>query len=159
MVEHVNGTGLTLTPAQEFRLLREVGQIRTLESSGRVVRWRPVNLTRMLQKGDIPDRLTTYIAALVWSGKPDDTRTDAQKAIDDMEYLDLIAAASLLHPRVTETPQGDDDIHPDDLLYEEKLEIERLARSPIEAVRPFRREQGRDVAAAPEGDALSQAAE
>lgn len=154
-----NGTGPQLTPAQEFRLLREVGAVKELESSGRVVRWRPVNLTRMLQKGEIPDHLTTYIAARVWSGKPDDTRSDKDKAIEWMEYLDLVAAASLLHPRISETPTGADEIHPDDLLEEEKLEIEQMATNPAQAVRPFRGEQSRIVAALPEGDEVRQATE
>lgn len=154
-----NGAGLTLTPAQEFRLLREVGALVTLVATGRVVRWRPVNLTRLLQKGEIPDHLTTFIAARVWSGKSDDSRTDAQKAIEWLNYLDLVVAASLLHPRIFDNPKGPDEIHPDDLLEEEKLEIEQLATNPVQAVRPFRGEQVADVAVAPEGDALSQAAE
>lgn len=161
--EHANGAGNPLgpqlTPAREFRLLREMGQIVTLESTGRVVKWRPVNLVRMLERGEVPDKLTAYVAAMLWQGTADDTRTDAQKAIDWQNYLELVASASLLHPVVCENPVKENEIHADDLTPEELAEIEQLAVSPTEAVRRFRGEQARDVAVAPEGDALPQAAE
>ncbi len=135
----------TLTPAAEFRRMRAEGVTITLQSSGRTVRLRSVQLMRMLKAGKIPDPLTAYVASMVYGGDEDDTRSVAEKAIEWQDYLDLVASAALLHPRVVEHPQGEDEIAIDDLEHAELIEIHGWARNPLDAVRPFREQPAADV--------------
>lgn len=147
-----------LTPVEEWQRLRVHGMVKVLEATGRVVRWRPVNLTRMLKDGKVPDHLTGYVARRLWLGTPDEERSDQEKLVDWMEYHELVAKASLLYPVVTDDPQGPDEIHPDDLLDDELVEIERMARNPADEVRRFRGEQAGDVGAVSEGGQVVEAA-
>lgn len=143
-----NGTGLKLTPPSEFRKLREAGYVVELESTGRVVKLRPVNPTRLLRSGDIPDHLSGAVAKLVWGGAEEDERSEAQKAQDWLAYLETIAQAALLYPRIGTEPLGEDEIAIEDLTQGELIDIERHALKPLEAVRSFRDEQKRAVDAA-----------
>lgn len=143
---HQNGNVPSLTSGADFRRLRKEGFVRTLECSGRVVRLRPVNLFRMLQAGKIPDPLTSYVASRIWAADAEEeTRSGVEQAIEWQEYLDLVAVASLMHPLIVDNPQADSEISIEDLLYDELMEIYRIARNPLEKVKPFREEQGGDV--------------
>lgn len=138
------------TPLAEWQRMRVYGTVKTL-STGRVIRWRPVELIRALQQGKIPEKLTSFVAARVWTGNADDTRGNAEKAIDWQNYLDLIAALGLMTPDPAK-------LEPGDLLYDELVEIEETVTSPAKAVLPFPGEQKRDVDALPQGDQIQQAA-
>jgi hypothetical protein len=134
-----------LTLPQAFRELREHGAITTLKSSGRVIHWRPVQLTRMLKAGKIPDHLTAFVSQVVWSDDGEDNRSAKEKAIEWQDYLDLVAASALIHPVISDDPQSANEIAPEALLYEGLVEIDQLARNPLQTVRPFRGEQTADV--------------
>lgn len=134
-----------LTPASEFRRIGSEGIVVTLQSSGRVVRLRSVQLMRMLTAGKIPDPLTAYVASLVYGGDEDDERSVVEKAKSWQAYLDLVATAALMHPRVVDEPQGEDEIAIEHLEYAELVEIHGWARNPLDAVRPFRGEQTQPV--------------
>lgn len=149
----------TLTPASEFRRIGREGLVVTLESSGRVVRLRSVQLMRMLTAGKIPDPLTDYVASLVYGGDEDDERTAVEKAKDWQAYLDLVVTAALMHPRVVDNPQGEDEIAIEDLEYAELVEIHGWARNPLDAVRPFRGEQAQPVYTGTESERRVEAAE
>lgn len=153
---HTNGKVPELTPAQEFRLLREVGRVTTL-STGRVVKWRPVRVKRLLREGKVPDLLTAYVMRLIWDGRSPDERSEEQKAKDWFGFQEMIVSAALMHPVVSANPTGD-EIHIDDLEPEEVEEIYDLVNDPLREVTPFRGVESGTVAAAPEGDALPQAA-
>lgn len=153
-----NGNSPSLTPIENFRALRVHGRVSTLKSSGRVVRWRPVHLARLLKAGKIPDHLSTFVTELVWAGvDEEDSRTPKEKAIEWQDYLDWISASMLMFPRVSDDPQGDDEIAPEDLYYEEQIELERMARRPLDEVRPFPAEQAQHVEPGPEGERVEQA--
>lgn len=134
----------TPTPLSEWQRLRMVGTVKTL-STGRVIRWRPVELIRALQQGKIPDNLTGFVAARVWTGNAGDTRSNAEKAVDWMNYLDLIARLALMEPE----PQL--LLATGDLLYDELIEIEETVTSPAKALQPFPGKQGTGVDAGAEG--------
>lgn len=146
-----------LTPIEEWKRL-QLGTITELTSTGRVVKWRPVELLRMFAAGKIPDHLTVFVSQRVWLGTAADERTEQQKAADWLAYLDFMASVVLIHPRVIYGAQVEGDIQPTDLTYEELLEIEAMARNPIDKVRPFRGEQERDVGAVPQGNEVQQSA-
>lgn len=154
-----NSSTPPLTPASEFRRIGREGLVITLESSGRVVRMRSVQLMRMLKAGKIPDPLTAYVASLVYGGDEADTRSIAEQAVDWLAYLDLVVTAALMHPRVVDDPQEDDEIAIEDLEYAELVEISGWARNPLDAVRPFRGEQTQPVDVGTEGGAGVTAAE
>lgn len=153
-----NGNSPALTSADDFRALRVHGRVTTLKSSGRVVRWRPVQLARLLKAGNIPDHLTSFVTTLVWAGEDDDERSPKDKAIEWQDYLDWISASTLMHPRVSDDPQGADEIAPEDLFYDEQIELERMARRPLEEVRPFPAEQAQYVESGAEGEPVEQTA-
>jgi len=139
-----NGYTPQPTPLEEWQRLRLVGVVKTL-ATGRVIRWRPVELIRALQQGKIPDNLTAYVAKRVWAGNADDTRCEAEKAKDWQDYLDLIATLSLMEPNPAPL------LATGDLLYDELVEIEETVTNPAKAVLPFPVKQGGDVGTGPEG--------
>lgn len=148
-----NGHGLIITSAAEFRRLREFGEVTTL-SSGRVVRWRPVNLARMLKAGRIPDHLTNFVTSLVWTDDHAEERSPREQAIEWQDYLDWVSEAALLSPRVVNglQPLADDEILVDDLTYDEQLDLNNLARGLLKEVRPFPDEQSADLGAVQQGE-------
>lgn len=152
-----NGHEAPLTPVEDFKALRLHGKAEALESSGRVVRWRPVNLTRMLKAGKVPDHLTAFVTTIVWSGNDEDERPAVKQAIEWQDYLDWMASQTLIAPSVAYGETAG-DILPDDLFHEELLELDAKARKPLEAVRPFRAEQIVDVDNTQEGKRVEQAA-
>lgn len=149
----------TLTPASEFRRIGREGIVVTLQSSRRTVRLRSVQLMRMLKAGKIPDPLTAYVASMVYGDDEDDTRSTLEKAKEWQDYLDLVVSAALLHPRVVDDPQGEDEIAIEDLEYAELIEIHGWARNPLDAVRPFRGEQAQPVDIGAESGAGVEAAQ
>jgi hypothetical protein len=136
---------LHITSGVEFRRLSQEGQVRTLKSTGRVVRQRPVNLLRMLKLGKIPDHLTAYVMSLVWSDKTEKERSELEQAVEWLDYLDMVARETLMDPVIVDDPQADNQIANDDLVYPELLELHNWAREPFEAVRPFPGEQNGNV--------------
>jgi hypothetical protein len=142
---HTNGNSPTLTPLTDFRELRINGRVDTFKCSGRVVRWRPVNLSRALRSGKIPDHLTAYVAKRVWTGSDSvDERSDVERVAEWGEYLDWVAQNALVYPTVTDHPT-EQEIMPDDLFDPELQELELWATYPLSAVRPFPGTQGADV--------------
>lgn len=146
-----NGAGPMLTPLAEWQRLRVHGAVMTLRSTGRVVKWRPVELIRALQQGKIPDHLTAFVAARTWSGSGVDERSDKEKAVEWLDYLDMMATLALIDPDPA-------SLEPGDLLYEELVEIEETVRNPAKAVQPFPGKQSAGVDARPEGSEVHQAA-
>lgn len=143
MAKQQHGTnGKEPTPLEEWRKLRLFGALKTLRT-GRVVRWRPVELLRALQQGKIPDNLSGFVANRVWTGQPNDERSNAEKAIDWQNYLDLMATLGLMEPDPAQ-------LEPGDLLYDELSEIEETVTNPAKAVLPFPVQQGGHVDAGPE---------
>lgn len=141
-----------LTSHEEWTRMRLVGTVKTLECTGRVIRWRPVELIRALQQGKIPDNLTNYVSKRVWSGNADDPRSDQEKAIDWGNYLDLMATLGLM------TPDPAPLLATGDLLYDELVEIEETVTAPAKAVRSFLGEQARHVDTRPESSQVPQTA-
>lgn len=146
-----NGNSPQATPLQEWQRLRLQGTLKTLRT-GRVVRWRPVELIRALQQGKIPDALTAFVAARVWTGNANDTRSNAEKAIDWQNYLDLMARLGLMEP------DPEPLLATGDLFYDELVEIEETVTSPAKALLPFPAGQGASVGAGQQGSQVQQAA-
>lgn len=152
---------LTVTPAAEFRAVRERGVIVPLPS-GRVVRMRSVRPDQLLKLGHIPDVLATLALKHMY-GKLSDTEfyafTDVRDAIPDalavVESLRVVCTAALIEPRIVETPQADDEIAIDDLTLRDRQHIFDLAFSEVSALASFRDEPDTAVAAVPDepGDA------
>lgn len=133
-----------VTPLAEWQRMRLQGTEKTL-ATGRVVRWRPVELIRALQQGKIPDTLTAFVAARVWTGNAGDTRSNHEKALDWLNYLDLIACLGLMEP------DPEPLLATGDLFYEELVEIEETVTSPAKALLPFPGGQGASVDSGPKG--------
>lgn len=149
---------LTPTTAAEFRRVSTEGEVRTL-SSGRVIRQRFVTLMRLVKAGKVPDHLTPYVMSLVWKGDEEDKRDDKTQMVEWLDYLDLIAKASVFEPVITDDPQAANEIAPDDLTYDELIEIHAWARTPdFKAVKTFPVEQGGDLEPGAEGGESKQAA-
>ena len=145
------------TTSRGWRQLREEGTVATLKT-GRVIRYRPIDLLDALDAGEIPDLLTVQILRTVWDSTGEDTRVASKQAKDWIGMLNLIAKLALISPAVVDEPQGDDQILPRDLGRGERKEIYDLATQPIDEVLRFRDQQKSDVDAVPDGDAGKQAA-
>lgn len=154
-----NGTDPPLTPLEEWQRMRLFGAVATLKCTGRVIRWRYVDLLSLFADGKIPDHLTAFVSKRVWSGKGEETRSDQEQAAEWVKYLNFIATEALIHPAVSDDPQAANTILPSDLLYQEREEIEDLVRDPAKAALPFPVKQGGDVDAGAEGGQVQPAAE
>lgn len=151
-------TALQPTPGGAWRELREVGTVTQLKSTERVICYRPVDLLDALEAGEVPDPLTEQVLRVAWDSTTEDKRTSAQRAKDWIALLNLVAKLTLIHPVVSDDPQGDDEILPKDLSSDERKEIYDLATQPIEQVLRFRAEQTGDVGRVSQGDDSGEAA-
>lgn len=141
-----------LTPLEEWQRMRLHGTVSTLPSSGRVVRWRPVELLVLFAEGKIPDKLTAYVASRVWAGKAEDKRSDQEQAGDWIGYLNMVRDFGLMDLDVSALKSGD-------FLYPELVDFEDLVTNAVKAVLPFPVKQTGDVGAGTEGGQVQPAAE
>ena len=159
-------TEIEVTPAVEFRTMREQGVRQTLPS-GRVVRLRTVTPDRLLALGDIPDILTSLVLRMIYGelqqNELDSFLSPREKAAEARQViasLNVVCRAALLYPTVVEAdPQGDDEILPDDLTLAERGWIFKLAFQPAEVLTRFRYESTPDVEVVPDGKDDPQPAE
>lgn len=131
-----------VTPAGDFKRTRQ-GIPVTLQSTGRVVVLRGVQLVRALARQEIPDSLTPIAAALIWGAREssDKQLTVADLALEYSALMDWVVAESMLYPRITADGAGEDEIQITDLDPDEIQEIYDLATHPARMLRPFRGEQ------------------
>lgn len=161
MAKQNNGNGASsnghapdppLTPIEAWQRMRVVGTVSTLPSSGRVVRWRPVELLVLFAEGKIPDKLTAYVASRVWEGKAEDKRSDQEKAADWIGYLNMVRDFGVMDLDVSALKSGD-------FLYPELVDFEDLVTNAVKAVLPFPVKQAGDVDAGTEGGQVQPVAE
>lgn len=141
-----------LTPAAEFRRMREQGETVTIAPTGRRVRMRTVKPATLLREGHIPDMLAELVIGILY-GKITEEQYQAffslnerkEHALELAESLRVVCAAALLEPRVVEDPQADDEIHIDDLEQGEQRFIFDLAFLEASGLRRFRHLQETDV--------------
>lgn len=148
-----NGNGaVDLTPASEYRTMREQGVPQTL-LSGRKVKMRAVTPDKLLRSGRVPDILTPLVVKMLkgeaqneeiddFYGKERDEVKDWLAMIDS---VNVVCEAALVYPRVVEQPEGDDEIAIDDLSLQDRFWIFKLAFQPAEVLSRFRLESLADV--------------
>lgn len=140
----------TVTPASEWHAQRtesEQGYVVPLPS-GNVVRLRPVALDVLILSGKLPDILTPIAAKSLWTEtKTDDIASQVEMAKGFIDLINIIVPAALLYPRITETPQYDDDVRLDDIDFRDRVHIFQVATQPAAALYSFRREQEERMAA------------
>lgn len=142
-----NGTGaVEVTPAAEFRKMREEGVPQTL-LSGRKVRLRTVTPDRLLRAGRVPDILTPLVTKMLFEQVSNQELNDfispREQAKDSLEMIDslnVVCEAALLYPRIVEKPTQDDEIAIDDLTLADRGWIFKLAFQPAEVLSRFRLE-------------------
>lgn len=162
-----NGEGheYQVTPASEFRAMREQGVVQRL-LSGRTVRLRTVTPDRLLKLGHLPDILTPLVTKMIYQDvndqelkqfiQPRDTVTET---LELLESLRIVCEAGLISPRIVDNPQADDEIRIDDLTLAERGYVFRLVFQPAEVLRTFRYEPTRDVDAAHKEQGIPQPTE
>lgn len=154
-----------VTPAAEFRAMRERGVLQTLPS-GRVVRLRTVTPDRLLREGKIPDILTPLVLRMVYEDVPNAqldeflaTRERVADALAMIESLRVVCVAGLLEPRIVDEPEGKGDISIDDLTLNERGWVFKLVFQSAETLSSFRFGQTPDVDTLPNGEGDSQPTE
>lgn len=143
------------TPAKEWRRVREEGVVLTL-SSGKVVRLRPVQLDRMLMRGEIPDMLTPIAASLLWEDETATERSDKDKYTNLVKYtelMDVIISAALIEPKLALSGEPkEDEITLEDIELQDRIEIMQLALQSTEVLKKFRQQQEAGLAAVPSSE-------
>ena len=161
-----NGADMPVTPASEFRRVREQGEKITLRPTGRIVRMRIVKPSHLLKLGKIPDSLSELVMQILY-GKITDEQykqffelTDRKEhAVEMAESLRVVCTAALLSPRIVDEPQADDEIHIDDLEDSEQRFIFDLALLEASSLSRFRQRQTANVEPVAEGAGDAQQAE
>lgn len=138
---------LVPTTAAEYRkVMRDGVELRL--ATGRPVRMRLVELSRLYTGGKIPSHLTNYVAGLLWYEPGSKSKSTSDENIRyNAEVMRLVAKAALVDPEIVDNPKTDSEISFDDLFDEELSEIYRLANSPAKALESFRRQQAEPMAA------------
>lgn len=152
MAEQERTPGPTVTPASEFRRVREQGEIVTIRSTGRVVRMRVVKPSALLKLGDIPDPLAELVMRIMFGQITNEEYAEffalqerKERAVELAESLRVVCTAALIEPRIVDDPQADDEIHIDDLEDAEQRFIFDLALLEATGLSRFRARQAQDV--------------
>lgn len=162
-----NGNGIPeLTPAAEFRTMREQGVLQAL-GSGRKVKMRAVSPDKLLHGGRVPDILTPLVVKMLKGTVSNEEITDfyakERDEIADMlamiESVNIVCEAALVYPRVVANPEGDDEISIDDLPLQDRFWIFHLALQPAEVLSRFRLESLTDVDTGTDGEGNEQPTE
>jgi hypothetical protein len=138
---------LEATPGKEFARLRREGVVLLLPS-GFKARVRPVNMGALLKLGRIPDTLSGLAAEVLWQGVPrPDTVLHLGKGAFDL--LEIVVASAFMEPIVVvdREPENDNEVSIDDIDFEDQQFLFAWVTAPTSALRRFRDEQARDVAA------------
>lgn len=143
----------SVTPAYEFRRVREEGEIITIPSTGRRVRIRTVKPAALLRLGKIPDVLATFVMRSLYGQVTNEEYERffsmperMEHAMELAESLRVICTAALIEPRIVEAPQAEDEIHIDDLEDREQRYLFDLALMEASDLRRFREQQEADLA-------------
>lgn len=135
------------TSASSFRQRaqeREAGQILEL-SSGNTVRVARPSVSKLIKTGQLPSELANA-AIKVQSGG--NTSTDDLNKF--MQYQERLVKLALLSPKISDTPNYDnDEISLDDLADDEQTEILLFVNGGLDALAKFR-EQRQSVSAGPD---------
>lgn len=141
-----NGNGVhELTPAAEYRYMRELGVEQTL-LSGRKVKMRAVTPDKLLRGGRVPDILTPLVVRMlrgvVDNEEIDDfygqERDEVKDQLAMIDSVNVVCEAALVYPRVVDMPEGNDEISIDDLSLTDRFWIFKLAFQPAEVLSRFR---------------------
>lgn len=149
------------TPGADWRRQSTATAVTTLPLSGLNVEVGRVHLDALLLSGKIPDVLTPVVADMLWStiGQGQGKEEEIQGTKDFFALVNIVVKASLVSPRVVDTPTADDEISVDDIEFGDRLIIFQLARQPATVLFRFRQEQVADVDALPESEAVQPATE
>lgn len=147
-------TNPTVISGKELRRAREEGITVPLSSSGVWVTLRPVPLDKLLLSGDIPDFLTSIAASVVVQpeAQPAGLENNLDVARRYIELINLIVPLALVHPRIADDPQTDDECLLTDFSLVERGEILTLSMQPVEVLKRFRDEQTKRLAALSDGN-------
>lgn len=139
---------LQVTPAREFRRPRVEGTLKRL-GSGRVIRWKPIELHRLYLAGDIPDLLKPLVASRIWGEKDEDRDASFRKYWTVKLF---VVSVAVIEPKVVEDPSAADEIAVTDFFDDEIDEIYEMATEPAKELHPFRPQQGGDAQPGQGGD-------
>lgn len=139
----------TIVSGKELRRAREEGTDVPLSTSGVWVTLRPVPLDKLLLSGDIPDFLTGIAASVVVEPNAEvpGLQDNLEVARRYIELINLIVPLALVHPRIVDDPQSDDECLLEDFSLVERGEILTLSMQPTKVLERFRDEQVRRLAA------------
>lgn len=154
-----NGDGTAdVTPASEFRKMREQGVAQTL-LSGRKVRLRTVTPDRLLRTGKVPDILTPLVTRMLFEEVTNQELNDfiapreqAKESLEMVDAINVVCEAGLVYPRIVDDPQGEDEISIDDLSLADRGWIFKLVFQPAEVLSRFRLESLTDVETGADGE-------
>ena len=146
---------LTATSPQEWRKLNTLGTLIELPS-GKVARLRKPDLFTLVRAGKIPNALAGKVTEMIKKQKADIADFDASELAD---LLDIVAKAAFVEPQVVDKPTEDNQISPSDIDFTDKSFVFQYAQGGTSDLEFFRREQGRNVSPAQDGQELQPEAE
>lgn len=157
--ENIHRNGIeSPTAGRDWRTLREEGWLQSLPS-GNVVRLRPVDLPTMLAHGKIPDLLTPIVGEMIFGKADKPLEEKPEQAIELVELMTLVCTAAFLEPRIVDNPEADDEIHIEDVDFEDRGYVYTLVTQPTRVLYSFRRQQERDVDDLPDDETDAPATE
>jgi len=146
------------TPAREWRKPREEGYLIELPS-GHLARIGPVDLSRLLVDGDVPDLLTPLVTQLVFEGVDEDKLEASfspeqlmDRSGDAMRLINAICHAAFIDPRIVEADPGEDEILIEDVSLDDRSFVFSIAIYGAQILRSFRVGQGEDVESVRDGE-------
>ena len=138
-----------VTSAREWRArakrLREGGEEITLPS-GLTARVRNVPVGLFALHGNIPDSLSPIIAEMI-GGSPQSVVQHNPMLLLQAQYslMNQVAKFAFVSPRIVDEPQGDDEIHIDDVDDDDKAALMGLLGLPAQQLATFCAQQSASV--------------
>lgn len=141
------------TLGSEWRKPREQGFLIHLPS-GKKAFLRPISFEVLARSGRIPDFLSPIVERML-SSTAEDEETALRRIQQSMSFVEMlknsrqlqeiIAGASLVLPKVVETPVADDEISAEDIDPGDLQFIWQMAILPADELRTFSEKQARDL--------------
>ena len=147
-------TATTATTAAAWRKPREEGELVPLPS-GNWARLRPADLLKMVRSGSIPDILSPVAAKAIWSEQdPEKIGESFELAKQYDELLAIVLPAVFVEPKVAmaDTEPAEDEISMEDIELGDRTAAFNLAIMGASAMRNFREQQEKRMAALSNGN-------
>jgi len=147
-----------VTSASDWRKPRELGYLVELPS-GNTARLGPVDLSKLLLDGEVPDLLSPFVNRMLFEGmdqeeveKQFSPKEDIDQARETAQLVNRICRAAFIEPRIVDSDPADDEILIEDVDLTDRAYVFSIAIQGAMILKSFRIGQEEDVETVRDGE-------